>query len=264
MRLRRTVVMLASLAWCLGSSVRAVTLARTTLRGSLGQELGKGETIPIGGRRVTITDGTSTLAEAYSGYDGKYYVPKLPAGDYLLEVWFSSKNPSSFVIHARSEPYTDIALITPDNEKLNSALAKDIQDILQPFNRRVDPHGRGSSPLLKETYARRSALVPKSEAFVALIDETLTGTANDCIVFTRRGIYYHTAVLLDRYAPRRGSIRYQDFPGRDFKVLKAREISLGEHEAFSTAAGDVRQEDLINILRAIQEKVKDKIREMNF
>lgn len=254
MRLR-TAVILTSLAWFLGGSA----LAGTTLRGSLGQKFGPSETIPIPGLRVTLTDGNRTLAEAYSGYDGKYYLPNVASGDYLLEVWFSSKRPSSFIIHAHSDSYTEIGLIEPDNDKLNNALRNDIVALLQPARRGV--YVWEGIPAGKEEAARRSAMVPKSELILGLIDETLTGTAVDCIVFTQRGIYYHTAVLLERPYPKRGLIRYQDLPGRQFRRLSSHEVSLGDNEAFSTARGDLDQEPLLKLLEAIQAKARERLSE---
>jgi hypothetical protein len=248
----RTVVIFASLTWCLSGSVHG-----TTLRGSLGQKFAKGDIIPIPGLRVTLTDGNRTLAEAYSGYDGKYYISNIAPRDYLLEVWFASKRPSSFIIHAHSDPYTDIGLLEPDNDKLNTVLRNDMVALLQPFRHAVYLWGR--IPAAKEVAARRSALVPTSELILGLIDETLTGTAVDCIVFTQRGIYYHTALLLERAYPKRGFIRYQDLPGRQFGRLASYEVSLGDNEAFSTARADVDQQALLKLLEAIQAKTRERL-----
>jgi hypothetical protein len=220
----------------------------TTIRGRLLQTV-KGVELPIPGKRITLTDGRKTYPDTYSGFDGSYSLSNIPAQDYLLGVWFSAKTPTSFIIHASGQQYTDLGDIAPDNARLNDALRRDLLQILQAPSKSV--YMAGSIPGQKETYARRSTLAPRSETLLALIDATITGTAEDCILFTERGIYYHT----DLYSPARGFIRYEDFPSREFRKTGVLQISLGDHQPFDTSGLDLGFVGLVSILQQIQGRV---------
>jgi hypothetical protein len=246
-------------SWCLVlaiffSSQPLLAVPTTTFLGRLEHKV-KDTLFPIPGIRVTLTDGSRTYGDAYSGFDGGFSIPKVPTQDYLLQVWFSGKAATSFVVHGRSQQYTDIGSLTPDDDRLNDRLEPEILRILRTLHTDVFIQEQISER--RAANSRASTFAPPSEPLLALIDATFFGTAEDCILFTQRGIYYYTHVVYDPTAPQRDFIRYEDFPAHDFRKVRPGVISFNKHQTFKTSTLGLRDDDLINSLRAIQRLVQE-------
>jgi hypothetical protein len=60
--------------------------------------------------RVTINCAGRRTSAVYTGSDGFYYVPKVPAGRCVLEIWNNKDKPTSFQIEVR-EPSTQVPTV---------------------------------------------------------------------------------------------------------------------------------------------------------
>ena len=91
--------------------VFAVSAQAAVVRGQLQKVDENGETIPLIGITVTVSNeeaGRSPAVQTDS--EGMYYI-NVPPGDYRLEIW-TSKKPRAFKITVNDDAVTDIPAIT--------------------------------------------------------------------------------------------------------------------------------------------------------
>ena len=65
---------------------------------------------PAAYMRVTLNCNGRRTSAVYTGSDGFYFVPKVPAGSCVLEIWNSKNRPTSFQIEVR-EPSTQVPTV---------------------------------------------------------------------------------------------------------------------------------------------------------
>jgi hypothetical protein len=65
---------------------------------------------PAAYMRVTLNCAGRRTSAVYTGSDGFYFVPKVPAGSCVLEIWNTKNKPASFQIEVR-EPSTQVPTV---------------------------------------------------------------------------------------------------------------------------------------------------------
>jgi hypothetical protein len=90
---------------------------------------------------------------------------------------------------------------------------------------------------------------------IAFFDATVFHGGGLGMIFTDRGIYYHST-LNRNGAPRRGFIAYGELPFREIKKIDYAEISLGHHQTFVVAGSELSANKLVEILSEITRIVK--------
>jgi hypothetical protein len=101
-------------AYCAVFIVMLGSARAATVRGQLNRPNGKG-IVPAAGVCITVsTPKGARFPRACSDFNGMYYLPNVPPGDYLLEIWTSPdpKAPPKQQNIRVVEPYTDIQPIT--------------------------------------------------------------------------------------------------------------------------------------------------------
>ena len=90
---------------------------------------------------------------------------------------------------------------------------------------------------------------------IAFFDATILHGGGLGIIFTDRGMYYHST--LNRIgAPKRGYIAYDELPSRAIKKINYAEISLGNDQTFVVAGSELSADKLVEILSEITRIVK--------
>ena len=100
-------------AYCAVFLVMLGTARAATVRGQLKRPDGR-KVVPAAGMCITVSTRNGRSPRACSNFQGMYYLPNVPPGDYLLEIW-TSPDPKAPPIRQNIrvvEPYTDIQPIT--------------------------------------------------------------------------------------------------------------------------------------------------------
>lgn len=109
-------------------------------------------------------------------------------------------------------------------------------------------------PAKKLSNATAKAQVPPDETILGLIDCTVFGSANDCLLFGSRGFFYYN---MGGSNPNPGSVPYDEFPDCPFATYWLNCISLGRDRYCNKAGASAPRDKIIEILNAIKQAVLD-------
>jgi hypothetical protein len=175
--------------------------------------------------------------------NGAFHLPSLPEGRYLLTVLQGLTPLYRAEIYVRGQSQKLISL-----ERLEDA----ILSLLERYRTRSKFYIRPNIPIDKLNIARARAVVPPDEPVLALLDATLTGTADLALVFCSNGIFYRTRGGTHD-APRQGRVLYVDFPGISFERQGSfSAVSLGPGKSFDIGGSGFSAEALLELLNSIK------------
>ena len=105
-------------------------------------------------------------------------------------------------------------------------------------------------PSDKEQNARKSCGLSIHQPILGLVDCTVLGSSNNCVLFTPEAMICHN----NWTSKSPGIIRvpYNEFPDREFKLAKNHEIDLGQHQFINASGCPLVEEILVNILNDIK------------
>ena len=106
-------------------------------------------------------------------------------------------------------------------------------------------------PPEKLANARARCGVPPFERILGMIDCTVFGSAENCLLFGTRRIYYHND--LGGQNPGPGSIPYEEFPARPFVLGQGSDIDLCFGQSLNVAVCPVPAERVLGILEGIRQ-----------
>ena len=104
-------------------------------------------------------------------------------------------------------------------------------------------------PKEREDNARKKCNIPQTEKIIGLVDLTKGGSAKNCLVFGKRGIYFHNCIFSK--TPGKRFIPYKDFKNLEFELDGRYEISLGDNNHLNVdiyASLEEKREKLNEIL----------------
>jgi hypothetical protein len=131
---------------------------------------------------------------------------------------------------------------------LEELRAKPIGDLF------VDP----AIPPDKLANARASCMVPDDEQIFGLIDATVSGTAEDAMLFGAGGIYYHNGWAGTPEGP--GKLPYYRFPMTQF-ASHGFDVSVGENCNFDASGSDAEAGEIVDLLSRITRALLDTVPE---
>jgi len=94
--------------------------------------------------------------------------------------------------------------------------------------------------------------VPGDERVLGLIDCTVSGSATDCLIFARRGLYYYN---MGASNPNPGFPPYGEFAECPFAPSWLNCIDLGKDRYCNRAGASVGRDKIIEMLTAIKQAV---------
>jgi hypothetical protein len=131
---------------------------------------------------------------------------------------------------------------------LEELRAKPISDLF------VDP----TIPPDKLTNARASCMVPDGEQVFGLIDATVSGTAENAMLFGAKGIYYHNGWAGTPEGP--GTLPYYRFPMTQF-ASHGFDVSVGDNCNFDASGSDAEAGAIVDLLSRITRALLDTVPE---
>jgi len=124
-------------------------------------------------------------------------------------------------------------------------MAEIVLKVLNCFLPQKDLFLKPNIPTDKLDSAKHSCRIPYSETVLGLIDLTFTGSAENSLVFTPNGIYYHNG-------GKSGKLLYSQFADRKFKLDWGSTISTGEETNIETGGSHCSGDTIFTILKVLQ------------
>lgn len=125
-----------------------------------------------------------------------------------------------------------------------------ILQALAQFEPQNDLHVSPNIPQNKLSFALESCDVPSWEDILGMIDCTFLGSAKDCILFGREGIYFH------QFLDTPGDLQYSAFPQCTFEVVSLERVRTGYGADLSVFRSAMRAEQLCAVLQTIKNLMK--------
>jgi hypothetical protein len=146
------------------------------------------------------------------------------------------------------QPHTENTVTTTNN----SILEKEIINIISAF-KNTDLYIAPNIPKNKLANATKSCKVPTGERIIALIDNTIFGSASECFLFGLNAVYYHNDWI--SYQSGAGTVLYKDFSRREFKLKTDDKsyVDLDNNQFYYANESIFSANELVRILTSIKD-----------
>jgi hypothetical protein len=147
------------------------------------------------------------------------------------------------------EPIPEARTVVAANTTEESTFVSSLINHLQQF---VDKDGFFFKPVPgnKEAGARKTCKLTPETEILALVDATVFGSAEECLIFTEAGVHFHNS--WSGKLPGTFFVDYQDLKNREISKDGWHELTIGDGLSFDMSGSSVPRDELLHILEGVQ------------
>jgi len=199
-----------------------------------------------GGSVGGSAEGTSLGFQAWFPREGNPLMLRFTSSAYATK--FVEANPEDEG-EEKEEPLSEATLRGEDLSVDEGRIVSILESHLPQTDLFVTPN----IPTKKLSNAIRSCEVPPTERILGLIDCTVMGSAKNCLLFGRNGVYFHNARRGKSAGA--GAISYSEFPSSEFGPEGSYDIALGNNQYLNISGCSIPTDKILAILASIRDMI---------
>jgi tetratricopeptide (TPR) repeat protein len=147
---------------------------------------------------------------------------------------------------------------TGQDSKLSPELRRQLVAVLRSYLPERDLYVETipANKLANATKELREKNIVIEDEIVALLDATVTGSAEKAMLFGLKGVYYRTS--LQSRGPKTDFIPYSSLISMSFTTAKFQEVAIGPKDIFVVAGSSMTPKKLIDILNGVRAAISAK------